>query len=525
MANISFVHARDHADVLFVGTLDWEAAHELVTTLETVFDHYFYRQVELLVSSPGGDTRALAYYLNAVRNWSNKGIRFRTRVISTAASAGAFMVSLGDERVAEGAGATARTSPPLRSCGTTRRRRSSSARPIRRRGTVSTTSVRTALDWRASFVCVPCPRCRLGNAMQRSPTVGSNGASSSRSTWRARANSIPRTRSRSFSTPPPRNSSAMARGRERAGPSLFVRRLPEPALAEHPDSLALARSSCLFVPGACTSVLSVRLPISLPGDNGFVAVAILSFVVGLGVSWIPASKSRQENEPVPCLRVVEVVRLAGTVPKSRGSILVVRIERARSHRSIELHPGGEATCDPAELDLPIPPVPNVIFRRRGLFFEPPDSPQRRESPLFPIPFEKTNRLTESTPTHRTSRETTLHLDHEPTRDSKPRPGGGGFPPGTGGRDATQQRMQRIFPDRRLMCARTRGDGTGNMRCMRCCVALSRTRLRNKLTFRARRTHGIRDSWERGQLARADGRDHSREAPSPLMSLVRSQISR
>ena len=101
MANISFVHARDHADVLFIGTLDWEAAHELVTTLETVFDEYFYRQVELLVASPGGDTRALAYYLNAVRNWGRKGVRIRTRVISTAASAGAFMVSLGDERVAE----------------------------------------------------------------------------------------------------------------------------------------------------------------------------------------------------------------------------------------------------------------------------------------------------------------------------------------------------------------------------------------------------------------------------------------
>ena len=101
MANISFVHARDHADVLFVGTLDWEAAHELVTTLETVFDEYFYTQVELLIASPGGDTRALAYYLDAVRNWSNKGVRFRTRVISTAASAGAFMVSLGDERIAE----------------------------------------------------------------------------------------------------------------------------------------------------------------------------------------------------------------------------------------------------------------------------------------------------------------------------------------------------------------------------------------------------------------------------------------
>ena len=143
-----------------------------------------------------------------------------------------------------------------------------------------------------------------------------------------------------------------------------------------------------------------------PDGYGVVAVAILSFVAGLLVCWIPASEFRQENEPVPCLRVVEVVRLAGTVPKSRGSILVVRIERTPGHRSIELHPGGLATCDPAELDLPIPPVPNVIFRRRGLFFEPPDAPQRRESPRIAIPFEKTNRLTESNPTHRASREET-----------------------------------------------------------------------------------------------------------------------
>ena len=92
MANISFVHETDHASVLFVGELDWEASHELVSTIETVVDHYFYTEVELLVASLGGDTRALAYYLNALWNWSKKGVRFRTRVISTAASAGAFMV-------------------------------------------------------------------------------------------------------------------------------------------------------------------------------------------------------------------------------------------------------------------------------------------------------------------------------------------------------------------------------------------------------------------------------------------------
>ena len=173
---------------------------------------------------------------------------------------------------------------------------------------------------------------------------------------------------------------------------------------------ALIRSRWLVRPASSCLVLVRRFTGAAAdfarGDHGFVAVVVLSFVVGLGVSWIPASKSRQENEPVPCLRVVEVVRLAGTVPKSRGSILVVRIERAPGRRSIELHPGGEATCNPAELDLPIPPVPNVIFRRRGLFFEPPDAPLRREAPLFPVPFEKTNRLTESNPTHRTSWETT-----------------------------------------------------------------------------------------------------------------------
>ena len=101
MAEVSFIHARDHAVVAFIGELDWPAAHDLVSTVETVVDCYFYSEVELLVASPGGDTRALAYYLNAFEHWQRQGVRFRTRVISTVASAGAFMVSLGDERIAE----------------------------------------------------------------------------------------------------------------------------------------------------------------------------------------------------------------------------------------------------------------------------------------------------------------------------------------------------------------------------------------------------------------------------------------
>ena len=101
MADISFAHARDHAVVAFIGELDWAASHKLVNAIETVVGTYFYSEVDLLVASPGGDTRALAYYLNAFEDWQRQGVRFRTRVISTAASAAAFMVSLGDERVAE----------------------------------------------------------------------------------------------------------------------------------------------------------------------------------------------------------------------------------------------------------------------------------------------------------------------------------------------------------------------------------------------------------------------------------------
>ena len=131
------------------------------------------------------------------------------------------------------------------------------------------------------------------------------------------------------------------------------------------------------------------------GENGFVAAAILSFVLGLGVGWSHAFNTRQENELGPCHRVVEVARFKGSRHETSGPILVVRIERALDQRSTELHPRGEATCNPANLNLPIPPIPNVLFRRRGGGFEPLVPPRRRTSPLFLIPFKKPDRLSES----------------------------------------------------------------------------------------------------------------------------------
>ena len=101
MAEITFTHAPDRAVVLFVGELDWKASHELVETIGTVVETYFYARLELVIASPGGDARAFAYFYGAVRAWRERGVRFSTRVFSVAASSAAIMLSMGDERVAD----------------------------------------------------------------------------------------------------------------------------------------------------------------------------------------------------------------------------------------------------------------------------------------------------------------------------------------------------------------------------------------------------------------------------------------
>ena len=101
MANVNFTHARDRAVVVFDGDLDWDAARELVESLDTVVGDYFYTVVELVVSSPGGKIGALQYVLDRLEQLEGKGVRVRTRVLSSAGSAAAIIVALGHERVAE----------------------------------------------------------------------------------------------------------------------------------------------------------------------------------------------------------------------------------------------------------------------------------------------------------------------------------------------------------------------------------------------------------------------------------------
>ena len=99
MAN--YQHHVDRVVVFFSGELTFDAAVDLVDTIEMLIGVYFYALVDLLIASPGGVAMALDHYLDATRRWRNAGVRVRTRVTDRADSAGVFMLTLGDERIAE----------------------------------------------------------------------------------------------------------------------------------------------------------------------------------------------------------------------------------------------------------------------------------------------------------------------------------------------------------------------------------------------------------------------------------------
>ena len=99
--SIAFHHRHDHAVIVFADTLTWETALALVDALDTVIELYFYTLVELVVSSSGGEVRALRYVVDAMDGHRAQGVRLRTRVLSHAESAAAVLACLGDERTAE----------------------------------------------------------------------------------------------------------------------------------------------------------------------------------------------------------------------------------------------------------------------------------------------------------------------------------------------------------------------------------------------------------------------------------------
>ena len=98
--NTHIQHRGDRMVVPFEGELTWPRATAFVDAVDAHLEHYHYRRVELIVSSPGGVVAALEHVVRALARWRARGVEVRTRVVASAASAAAVLVSLGDERVA-----------------------------------------------------------------------------------------------------------------------------------------------------------------------------------------------------------------------------------------------------------------------------------------------------------------------------------------------------------------------------------------------------------------------------------------
>ena len=82
------------------GPLDDAITIDLVDRIRSLNRDYFYNEVQLRISSPGGKITALQYWVESVRQLQESGLRIATHGVAWVASAAAVMLSLGDERTA-----------------------------------------------------------------------------------------------------------------------------------------------------------------------------------------------------------------------------------------------------------------------------------------------------------------------------------------------------------------------------------------------------------------------------------------
>ena len=98
MLNVDY--GQDRATVAVTGEITDERAVELVDCIKKLRTDYFYPRVVLEVTSPGGFDVSLSHCLDAFRELRASGLKIDSRVRSSACSAAAILVSLGDHRTA-----------------------------------------------------------------------------------------------------------------------------------------------------------------------------------------------------------------------------------------------------------------------------------------------------------------------------------------------------------------------------------------------------------------------------------------
>ena len=87
-----------HAVVTISGDIDEPMMLQLATSLQQLHHGCYYNHIELEISSPGGQVKALDYCVEVMERLRSQGVTFTTRALMSASSAAANLVSLGDRR-------------------------------------------------------------------------------------------------------------------------------------------------------------------------------------------------------------------------------------------------------------------------------------------------------------------------------------------------------------------------------------------------------------------------------------------
>ena len=86
----------DRAIVTIMTEINEVSMVDLVAEIDRLSTDYFYKTIELRITSPGGEVLALDYYLDAIRRFRRRGVQIRTRALTQAGSAASSILSLGD---------------------------------------------------------------------------------------------------------------------------------------------------------------------------------------------------------------------------------------------------------------------------------------------------------------------------------------------------------------------------------------------------------------------------------------------
>jgi ATP-dependent protease ClpP protease subunit len=94
--NFEAIYEKDIFVVRLTDQVDDTSIFNLCDEIDFAIDYYHYKNVEIHINSPGGHLDSLLYYLNKYENWKKKNVTIHTTALTSACSAAAKILSLGN---------------------------------------------------------------------------------------------------------------------------------------------------------------------------------------------------------------------------------------------------------------------------------------------------------------------------------------------------------------------------------------------------------------------------------------------